>query len=353
MNGYGPPMADAQTAPAETPLKRAIGAKLLLVFVIGDVLGAGIYALVGEVSAEVGGAIWTAFTAALVLAGLTAFAYAELVTKYPHGGGLCTVRQSRVRQALLHLHGRVRRDVLGDRLGGHALAGVRRRLLPGVPDREPGHRGAGLHRGRGRREPARDLGVGQGQHGPDRGRGHRPAADRDHRRRRTVPGRGRLLAQLRVPRGGERRRRPGRRHVAGLLRPDRVRGRGQRGRGDQGPLARVPAGAVPGPGHRGRDLPAGDHDRLDGGVHRRPGRVRRRAAGGGAGGAAGHPDQAVLVHRAAGGGQRRPDQHDHGLAAGLRHVAPGHRAAGRSAARCRPARRPTSPSSSPRCWPRS
>jgi hypothetical protein len=38
---------------------------MLLIFVVGDVLGAGIYALVGEVGAEVGGAIWTAFLAAL------------------------------------------------------------------------------------------------------------------------------------------------------------------------------------------------------------------------------------------------------------------------------------------------
>ncbi len=60
---------------------------MLLVFVIGDVLGAGIYALVGEVGAEVGGAIWTAFTLALLLAVLTAFAYAELVTKYPQAAG--------------------------------------------------------------------------------------------------------------------------------------------------------------------------------------------------------------------------------------------------------------------------
>jgi basic amino acid/polyamine antiporter, APA family len=42
---------------------------------------------VGEVGAEVGGAIWTAFTAALVLAVFTAFAYAELVTKYPRAAG--------------------------------------------------------------------------------------------------------------------------------------------------------------------------------------------------------------------------------------------------------------------------
>lgn len=60
---------------------------MLLVFIVGDILGAGIYALVGEVGAEVGGAIWAAFTAALFLAVLTAFAYAELVTKYPQAAG--------------------------------------------------------------------------------------------------------------------------------------------------------------------------------------------------------------------------------------------------------------------------
>ena len=54
---------------------------------IGDILGAGIYALVGEVGAEVGGAIWTAFLSALVLASFTAFSYAELVGKYPRAAG--------------------------------------------------------------------------------------------------------------------------------------------------------------------------------------------------------------------------------------------------------------------------
>jgi APA family basic amino acid/polyamine antiporter len=68
-------------------LKQVIGRRTLLVFVLGDVLGAGIYALVGEVGAETGGAIWTAFTLALLLAVFTAFAYAELVTKYPRAAG--------------------------------------------------------------------------------------------------------------------------------------------------------------------------------------------------------------------------------------------------------------------------
>lgn len=71
----------------EGPLRRAISRRMLLFFILGDVLGAGIYALVGEVAGEIGGAVWVAFTVGLVLALCTAFAYAELVTKYPHAGG--------------------------------------------------------------------------------------------------------------------------------------------------------------------------------------------------------------------------------------------------------------------------
>ena len=70
-----------------TPLRQEITRPMLTVFVIGDVLGAGIYALVGEVAGKVGGAIWTSFLLAGVLAAFTATAYAELVTKYPQAAG--------------------------------------------------------------------------------------------------------------------------------------------------------------------------------------------------------------------------------------------------------------------------
>ena len=76
---------EKQRTDTEFGLKRAIGPGLLTVFIVGDILGAGIYALVGEVGAEVGGAIWTAFLAAFVLAVFTAFAYAELVSQVPAG----------------------------------------------------------------------------------------------------------------------------------------------------------------------------------------------------------------------------------------------------------------------------
>lgn len=80
---------DPAPAPDEgTPgLKRSIGPRLLLLFILGDVLGAGIYALVGDVAAEVGGAVWVPLLVALGMALLTAFSYAELVTRFPRAGG--------------------------------------------------------------------------------------------------------------------------------------------------------------------------------------------------------------------------------------------------------------------------
>lgn len=50
---------------------------MLLLLVVGDVLGAGIYALVGEVGSRVDGAIWTAFVVALAHALFTGVSYAD------------------------------------------------------------------------------------------------------------------------------------------------------------------------------------------------------------------------------------------------------------------------------------
>ncbi|MGY1701779.1 APC family permease [Geodermatophilus sp. SYSU D00766] len=79
--------APAGTGEPGTKLRRAVTGPLLYLFILGDVLGAGVYALVGAVAAEVGGAIWVPLLVALLLALLTAASYAELVTKYPRAGG--------------------------------------------------------------------------------------------------------------------------------------------------------------------------------------------------------------------------------------------------------------------------
>jgi amino acid transporter len=69
------------------PLKRAISPRMLVLFIIGDILGAGIYALTGKVADEVGGAIWVPFLVAFLLAAMTATAYAELAGKFPQAAG--------------------------------------------------------------------------------------------------------------------------------------------------------------------------------------------------------------------------------------------------------------------------
>ncbi|MFD6492370.1 APC family permease [Streptomyces sp. NPDC059944] len=60
---------------------------MLYFFILGDVLGAGVYVLVGQVAAESGGAVWVPLLLALLLSLLTAASYAELATKYPLAGG--------------------------------------------------------------------------------------------------------------------------------------------------------------------------------------------------------------------------------------------------------------------------
>ncbi len=80
----------AVTGEQPTELKRVMGPKLLLLFIVGDILGTGVYALTGDVAAEVGGAAWAPFLAAFLVATITAFSYLELVTKYPQAGGAAT-----------------------------------------------------------------------------------------------------------------------------------------------------------------------------------------------------------------------------------------------------------------------
>ncbi|MFB9932041.1 APC family permease [Amycolatopsis halotolerans] len=72
---------------AEPALLRVMGPKLLLFFVVGDIIGTGVYALTGQVAGRVGGALWLPFLLAFVVAFMTAFSYLELVGKYPRAAG--------------------------------------------------------------------------------------------------------------------------------------------------------------------------------------------------------------------------------------------------------------------------
>ncbi|MFV2142873.1 APC family permease [Isoptericola sp. G70] len=84
-----------------TGLRRAVTGPLLFLFILGDVLGAGVYALIGEMAGDAGGLVWLSFGVALCLALLTAFSYAELVTKYPRAGGSAVYAEKAYRSPLV------------------------------------------------------------------------------------------------------------------------------------------------------------------------------------------------------------------------------------------------------------
>lgn len=94
-------MSETGTSPTATPpqqgegsqLNRSIGPKLLILFVIGDILGTGIYAVTGKVAGKVGGALWLPFLIGFAVAVLTAASYVELVSKYPKAAGAALYTQ--------------------------------------------------------------------------------------------------------------------------------------------------------------------------------------------------------------------------------------------------------------------
>lgn len=86
---------------APSTLRRGISGPLLFAFILGDVLGAGIYALMGVLAGRAGGMLWAPLLVALLLALLTAGSYAELVTKYPRAGGAAVFAERAFRNRLV------------------------------------------------------------------------------------------------------------------------------------------------------------------------------------------------------------------------------------------------------------
>jgi len=67
-------------------LKRELSLIEVTLCGIGIILGAGIYALIGEGAALAGNAVWLSFAVSAAIAGITALSYAELSSMYPRAG---------------------------------------------------------------------------------------------------------------------------------------------------------------------------------------------------------------------------------------------------------------------------
>ncbi len=64
-------------------LKRSLGLPLVALYGLGNILGAGIYVLVGKVAGFAGTSTTLAFMIAMITAAFTAFSYMELAGRYP------------------------------------------------------------------------------------------------------------------------------------------------------------------------------------------------------------------------------------------------------------------------------
>jgi amino acid transporter len=75
------------TGESRVELKRSLSLSLTMLYGLGNILGAGIYALVGKVVSHAGLFAPLSFLVASLLACLTAFTYAELSARYPLSAG--------------------------------------------------------------------------------------------------------------------------------------------------------------------------------------------------------------------------------------------------------------------------
>ena len=82
--------------PKSLTLKRSLSFPLVCLYGLGNILGAGVYVLIGKVAGEAGYFTPFSFLMASVIAGITAFSFAELTSRYP----LAREKQSKYRKAL-------------------------------------------------------------------------------------------------------------------------------------------------------------------------------------------------------------------------------------------------------------
>lgn len=76
-----------QRESTQPTVKPTLGVIALMIYGVGNMLGAGIYGLVGKAAGELGNMVWLGFFASMIAAGLTGLSYASLGSRYPRAAG--------------------------------------------------------------------------------------------------------------------------------------------------------------------------------------------------------------------------------------------------------------------------
>lgn len=88
---------------SEMSLMRALGLGSLIIYGIGDILGAGIYSIIGKIAGHAGSYTWLSFAVAMSIVFLTALSYSELSSRFPKSGGVSVYIQEAFRQKWLSI----------------------------------------------------------------------------------------------------------------------------------------------------------------------------------------------------------------------------------------------------------
>ena len=82
-------------------LKRHIGLIALTLYGVGDILGAGIYGLIGQAAGQMGYGVWLAFLTSMVVAMLSGLSYAAVGSRFPRAAGAAFVTHQAFRLSAL------------------------------------------------------------------------------------------------------------------------------------------------------------------------------------------------------------------------------------------------------------
>lgn len=76
-----------------TALARNIGLFALIIYGVGDMIGAGIYGTIGVAAGKMGNAVWLAFVFSMIAALFTGLSYASLASRHPRAAGAAYVTE--------------------------------------------------------------------------------------------------------------------------------------------------------------------------------------------------------------------------------------------------------------------
>lgn len=120
---------------ATPKLRRYITFWPLVVFGVGDMLGAGIYGLIGKAAGELGNAVWLAFLGSMIAALCTGLSYAALGSRFPRAAGSAYIAQRVFKWGFLsYVVGlaSIASGLTSIAAATHAFSGYLQGLLPGA-----------------------------------------------------------------------------------------------------------------------------------------------------------------------------------------------------------------------------